>query len=62
MSKTERGILGGPGPYFCLYSPECVEEEFSEVYKPRIPPPQRPKAPFELCPGPTASRRPAWRG
>jgi hypothetical protein len=31
MSKRGRGILRGPGPYFCLYSPECVEEEFSEV-------------------------------
>jgi hypothetical protein len=31
MSKTGRGILGGPGPYFCLYSPECVEGEFSEL-------------------------------
>jgi len=31
MSKTGRGILRDPGPYFCLYSPECVEEEFSEV-------------------------------
>jgi hypothetical protein len=31
MSKTGRGILRDPGPYFCLYSPECVEGEFSEV-------------------------------
>ena len=31
MSKTGRGILRDPGPYFCLYSPECVEEKFSEV-------------------------------
>jgi hypothetical protein len=26
MSKTGRGILRDPGPYFCLYSPECVEK------------------------------------
>jgi hypothetical protein len=31
MSKTGRGILRDPGPYFCLYSPECVEVEFCEV-------------------------------
>jgi hypothetical protein len=31
MSKRGRGILRGPGPYFCLYSPECVEDEFHEV-------------------------------
>jgi hypothetical protein len=30
MSKRGRGILRGPGPYFCLYSPECVEGEFCE--------------------------------
>ena len=29
MSKRGRGILRGPGPYFCLYSPECVEVDFS---------------------------------
>jgi hypothetical protein len=32
MSKRGRGILRDPGPYFCLYSPECVEVEFSEVH------------------------------
>jgi hypothetical protein len=32
MSKTVRGILRGPGTYFCLYSPEFVEEEFCEVH------------------------------
>jgi hypothetical protein len=32
MSNRGRGILRGPGPYFCLYSPECVEYEFSEVH------------------------------
>jgi hypothetical protein len=33
MSKSRsRGILRGPGPYSCLYSPECVELEFSEVH------------------------------
>ena len=32
MSKTGRGILRGPGPYFCLYSPECVEDVFYEVH------------------------------
>jgi hypothetical protein len=21
----------GPGPSFCFYSPDCVEDEFSEV-------------------------------
>jgi hypothetical protein len=31
MSKTGRGILRGPGPYFCLYSPEFVEYKFYEV-------------------------------
>jgi hypothetical protein len=31
MSKTVRGILRGPGTYFCLYSPEFVEEEFCEL-------------------------------
>jgi hypothetical protein len=31
MSNRGRGILRGPGPYFCLYSPECVEGRFSEV-------------------------------
>jgi hypothetical protein len=31
MSKTGRGILRDPGPYFCLYSSECVEEEFCEL-------------------------------
>ena len=31
MSKTGRGILRDPGPHFCLYSPECVEEEFCEL-------------------------------
>jgi hypothetical protein len=36
MSKTGRGLLRGPGPYFCLYSPECVEGEFSEVRLARV--------------------------
>jgi hypothetical protein len=31
MSKRGRDPVGCPGPYRCLYSPECVEEEFSEV-------------------------------
>jgi hypothetical protein len=31
MSKRGRGILRGSCPYFCLYSPECVEVEFPEV-------------------------------
>jgi len=31
MSKRDRSILRGSGPYLCLYSPECVEGEFCEV-------------------------------
>jgi hypothetical protein len=32
MSKSRgRGILRGPGPYSCLYSPDCVEEECCEL-------------------------------
>jgi hypothetical protein len=31
MSKRGRGILRGPGPYSCPYSPECVEYAFCEV-------------------------------
>ena len=31
MSKRGRDPVGCPGPYRCLYSPECVEGEFSEV-------------------------------
>jgi hypothetical protein len=33
MSKTGWGILRDPAPS-CLYSPECVEGEFSEVELP----------------------------
>ena len=31
MSKRGRGILRGPCPYYCLYSPECVELDFSHL-------------------------------
>jgi hypothetical protein len=31
MSKRGRGTLRGPGPYRCLYSPECVEYVFCEL-------------------------------
>jgi hypothetical protein len=34
MSKTGRGILRDPTPSSCLYSPECVEGEFSKVELP----------------------------
>jgi hypothetical protein len=29
MSKSGRGILRGPGPYSCLYSPKGLELDFS---------------------------------
>ena len=33
MRQTEwAGVSLSPGPYFCHYSPECVEEEFLEVH------------------------------
>ena len=38
MSKTGRGILRDPGPYFRLYSPECVEEVFCELRRDGLPP------------------------
>jgi hypothetical protein len=25
------GAAKSPGPFFCLYSPECLEKEFSEA-------------------------------
>jgi hypothetical protein len=32
MRKTGRGSANSLGPSFCLYSPKCVEYEFSEVH------------------------------
>jgi hypothetical protein len=56
MSKTVRGILRGPGPYYCLYSPECVEGRFSEVGLPLYGV-LRSSAIAEACSGRSPKRR-----
>jgi hypothetical protein len=38
MSKRGRDPVGCPGPYRCLYAPECAGEEFCEVHLARVGP------------------------
>jgi hypothetical protein len=59
MSKTGRGILRGPGPYFCLYSPECVEEKFCELRRDGVLR-SSPKS-SHLADAPSSSCLLAWR-